>query len=235
MSTGQSVVPFWVVIPAAGVGERAGSDEPKQYVRLGQKTVLEHSIDKLLAVPGLQGVVVALHSKDTIFDTLGLRQNRKLVTVEGGAERANSVLNALHALEGRLQAKDWVLVHDAARPCVSSEWMAEMVLALADHPVGGIMAVPQSDTLKRVKGDEIVETVSRAGLWRAQTPQMFRYELLRSCLAESLARGVSVTDESVAVEQGGYRPAVFPGEETNIKITHPDDFVTAMRILEQQA
>ncbi len=229
----QSDIPFWLVIPAAGIGQRTGNDLPKQYQMLAGKTVLEHTLNAFLPLTGLQGIIIALHPDDQHFAGLALNDKR-IDTVTGGKERADSVLNALHSLTDRITPDSWVLVHDAARPCVKTGEVASMLQALDGEEVGGIMAVPASDTIKRVaENGEILGTEVRDSLWHAQTPQMFRHGLLRESLQRALDENVAVTDEASALESQGYQPKVFQGKRSNIKITLPEDFAIATEILDK--
>lgn len=233
-STFTPAISYWVVVPAAGVGTRMGSEIPKQYLLLGGKTILERTLERLLTIPAVAGVVVALAKDDALWPSLTISQHPLIHAIEGAAERAGSVLNGLTYLQHKLQPQDWVLVHDAARPCVSLTSIALLCESLLQDAVGGILAVPVSDTLKQVMAGGIANTVDRRSLWRAQTPQLFRYQLLRDCLMQALARGENITDEASALEVCGYSPKVVEGREDNIKITRPDDLLLAAFILQQQ-
>jgi 2-C-methyl-D-erythritol 4-phosphate cytidylyltransferase len=225
----------WVVVPAAGVGSRMGSVIPKQYLTLNSKSILEHTLERLLNIPSLVGIVVVISESDTYWQQLTLSQHPLIHTVAGGAERANSVLNGLNYLQEKIQPHDWVLVHDAARPCVTLANVEALCTTLREDEVGGILALPVSDTLKRVDSNHaILNTVDRRFLWQAQTPQLFRYKLLTDCLSQSLSRLDNITDESSAVELCGYLPKVVEGRSDNIKITRPDDLLLAAFILQQQ-
>lgn len=234
-SNSTSAVPYWVVVPAAGVGARMGGEIPKQYLLLGGKTILEHTLERLLTIPTIAGIVVALAKEDRRWPELAISRHPLIHRIDGAAERAGSVLNGLTYLQDKLQPQDWVLVHDAARPCVSLASVALLCESLQQDPVGGILAVAVSDTLKQVgPGNSIVNTVDRSLLWRAQTPQLFRHKLLRDCLLQAEARGENITDEASALEVCGYSPKVIEGREDNIKITRPDDLLLAAFILQQQ-
>lgn len=225
---------YWFVIPAAGIGSRMGADKPKQYLMLGNKTILEHTITRILNLPNLAGVVVPLSIQDNFWKSLTILQHPLVHTIHGGAQRADSVLNGLNYLADKAHNQDWVLVHDAARPCVTIENIQKLCDDLAGNEVGGILAVPVSDTLKQVVSNKIQTTVDRSALWQAQTPQLFRYKLLRDCLIQTLARSENITDESSAVELCGYQPKVVEGRTDNIKVTRPDDLLLAEFILKQQ-
>jgi 2-C-methyl-D-erythritol 4-phosphate cytidylyltransferase len=166
---------------------------------------------------------------------LSVSQHPLIHTIQGGAERADSVLNGLHFLQDKLQDQDWVLVHDAARPCVTLSNVVNLCETLQHDKVGGILAIPVSDTIKSVGGDNsILNTVDRRPLWQAQTPQLFRYKLLRNCLTQTLSRNESVTDEASALELCGFTPKVVEGRSDNIKITRSDDLPLAAFILRNQ-
>jgi len=222
----------WAVVAAAGRGERFGHREPKQYARLGDRPVLSWSLGALLGETSIAAVVVALAPGDRRFARLAESRSPRVRRCEGGARRELSVANALRALEPEARDTDWVLVHDAARPCLRRSDVRALIDALADDPVGGLLAVPLGDTLKAEGADGRCDrTVSREGLWRALTPQMFRYGVLRRALALSIDRERSVTDEAAAVELLGLRPRLVRGRGDNLKVTHPEDLVLAGAIL----
>ena len=216
---------FWAVIPAAGVGARMAADRPKQYLQLGGRSILEHSISCFLDHPGLKRLVVSVAFDDPFWPSLPCASDARVVRVDGGRERADSVLNALLYLHAQGAADDdWVLVHDAARPNLSREDLDKLLGELADDPVGGLLAVPARDTLKRVdiKG-RVVETVDRSLIWQAYTPQMFRLGPLHRALADSLVADAIITDESSAMEWAGLAPRLIEGRADNIKVTRPED------------
>lgn len=230
---------FWVLVPAAGIGSRMGADIPKQYLRLHGKTILEHTLERLLQIPDLAGVVVAINAADTLWPELPIARDARIQTVDGGDERRDSVLNGLHSLAPRVDEQDWVLVHDAARPCVSLDNIRAMCQQLEQHPVGGILGVPVADTLKRTRqaGEaawEIDVTVDRGRLWQAQTPQMFRFGVLYPALQQALAEGYAITDEASAVEHAGLAPLMVEGRTDNLKVTRPEDLALAELILAAQ-
>ncbi|MEP7313128.1 MAG: 2-C-methyl-D-erythritol 4-phosphate cytidylyltransferase [Pseudomonadota bacterium] len=223
---------YWLVMPAAGSGSRAALALPKQYATLAGRTVIEWSLQLFLADQRCEGLMVALAPDDTRFAKLPLQAaGPRLRHCVGGASRCDSVLAALQALPAA--ATDWVLVHDAARPCLSSGELAALLMQLEQHDVGGLLALPQADTLKRDDGrGAVAATVPREGLWRALTPQMFRFGLLREALASALQSGVQPTDEAQALELAGARPALVPGSSQNIKITTAQDLALAEQILQ---
>lgn len=233
---------YWLVMPAAGVGRRFGTTRPKQYAPLEGRTVIEWALAPFLADSECAGIAVALADEDPYWDEVADRLTRfpgrkpELIRAEGGAERSHTVRKGLEALRARAKADDWVLVHDAARPCLSSSDLQQLLTSLGSHPVGGILATPAADTLKRAAaGGEIEQTVNRAGLWRALTPQMFRYERLCEALDRALAGGRLPTDEAQALEWIGDRPALVQGSAANIKITSADDLVLAAALLKAHA
>ena len=227
---------YWAVVPAAGIGRRMGADIPKQYLQLRGRTVIEHTLGRLCAPPHITAVVVAISESDTHWPNIDLdRFPKPVTTVPGGVERCHSVLNALALLRERAADGDWVLVHDAARPCLRLSDIDHLIATLSTHPVGGLLGVPVSDTMKRTNaGGEIQQTVDRTGLWRALTPQMFRLECLHDALQKALADRYLVTDEASAMEHCGYAPLMVEGHGDNIKITRPGDLPLAEMYLTQQ-
>jgi len=225
----------WVVIPAAGKGRRMGSELPKQYLPLCNRMVIEHTLERLLLHPGIDGVYLALDPRDPHWETTEYAGHPDIVRVSGGDERAHSVLNALEALQQRADPGDWVLVHDAARPCVRRSDIDLLISEAGKHPVGGVLGVALHDTLKRTdESNHIEATVDRRGLWRAFTPQMFRLGELFEALSQALAAGVVVTDEASAIEWAGLRPRMVPGHADNIKITQAEDLELASFFLQRQ-
>ncbi len=226
---------YWGVIPAAGKGTRMGAERPKQYLELAGRTVLEYTLERLAADPRIAGIVVALGPDDADWRRLAMPAGVEVRTVPGGAERCHSVLNALELLAGHAAADDWVLVHDAARPCLRPADLSRLLDILAGDPVGGLLALPVRDTMKRAgAGDHVDTTVDRSGLWHALTPQMFRLRALREALAGAIAAGVLVTDEAAAMEWAGHRPRLVAGAGDNLKITRPEDLPLAEYYLARQ-
>lgn len=226
---------FWAVVPAAGVGSRMGGDLPKQYMPLNGKPVIQHALERLTSHPRIDGVAVVIAADDLYWQTLHLLLPVPLLTAEGGSERCHSVLSGLVALKEWAQPKDWVLVHDAARPCLRHADIDALIENLANHPVGGILGAPINDTVKRTdaKGT-ILQTVDRLGLWRAMTPQMFRYGTLLESLRNAIENDYWVTDESSALEYDQRYPRMVQGHADNIKITTPRDLDLAALYLQQQ-
>jgi 2-C-methyl-D-erythritol 4-phosphate cytidylyltransferase len=222
----------WAVVPAAGRGERFGSRLPKQYARVLGRPVLSWTLAALLAERSLAGVVVALAPGDRRFARLPESRDDRVRRCRGGARREISVANALEALAGEADERDWVLVHDAARPCLRRADLRALLAQVGDDPVGGLLAVPVGETLRRAGRDgRAGRTVPREGIWRAMTPQMFRYGLLRRALALCIERGRAVTDEAAAVEALGLRAILVRGRGDNVKITLAEDRSLAAAIL----
>ena len=208
------------IVPAGGSGARFGSATPKQYSVIAGTTVLEHTLRALRSCPSIQHIFVAVQADDDRADDIAGRTGNTTVLRCAGGQRAQTVQNTLTAISRLVRRDAWVLVHDAARPCVAKDDVERLIAVAGSHPVGGLLGSPVTDTLKRATATlEIAETVSRDGLWRAQTPQMFRYELLTHALGAS----PEVTDEAQAVESLGLSPLLVPGSVRNIKITLPED------------
>lgn len=220
------------LIPAAGSGSRMVSATPKQYASLAGRPLIEHAIHRLCTHPQIAEVFVVLAPGDKRFGTCDWSAcGDKLTALYcGGETRAASVFNGLLAANDAIDAADWVLVHDAARPCLQAADIDRLIAGVGDDDVGGLLAVPVADTLKRANAaGEVMQTEARDRLWRAQTPQMFRYRVLLEALRR--ADIATVTDESSAVEQTGARPKLVPGGETNLKVTYPEDMALAELIL----
>jgi len=236
---------YWLVMPAAGAGRRfdrqpsgvarSGTRCPKQYAALKGRTVIEWALAPFLADRRCAGAVVALAPDDVWWPKVAERI-AAVTVAQGGAERSESVRNALAALSRRANKDDWVLVHDAARPCLSKADLDRLLERVCSHAVGGILAQPVADTLKRAQvGDgsvaAIETTVDRSALWRAGTPQMFRYGILCDALDRALSSGRRPTDESQALEWLGEHPLLVEGAPTNIKVTTADDLALAESLL----
>ena len=225
---------YWCVVPAAGVGKRMGAHHPKQYFTLLNKTVCEHTLLRLLSVRAIEKIIVCLSPGDSWWPELSLFDEPRILTVDGGQERCDSVLNGLHFLRNMAADQDWVMVHDVARPCVRVADIEKLMAATRDHLCGGILATPVRDTLKRAgEHQQIAETVDRTALWHALTPQLFRVAELTHALEAALAAGVTITDEASAIEWAGGRPLLVEGHPDNIKITHPCDLSLAQSYLQQ--
>ncbi|WP_192034891.1 2-C-methyl-D-erythritol 4-phosphate cytidylyltransferase [Halomonas sp. YLGW01] len=226
---------LWLIVPAAGQGRRMGADRPKQYLELGGRPVLEHTLSRLHQAFPEAGLCLCLDEGDRWFDPawVPFADWRRS---PGGAERVDTVIRALAALGDEAGDDDLVLVHDVARPCVALDDLARLRAALDTDPVGALLATPVADTMKRADGaDRVAATEPRSGLWHAQTPQGFRVGLLREALKAAKARGVTVTDEASAVEALGLAPRLVAGRRDNLKITHPEDLALAAHVLAAQA
>ena len=222
---------FYALVPAAGFGARMGGELPKQYLPLAGQPMIYHALDKLCAHPEITTVFVVLAPDDTLFHNHDWsRFGDKLQPLFcGGEMRSDTVLNGLIASE--LEPDDWVLVHDAARPCLTQAHLAKLIAELRDDAVGGILAVPVADTLKRADDNgRIARTEDRAGLWQAQTPQMFRAGLLE----QALQKCPNVTDEASAVEALGLQPRLVEGDSSNFKVTYPQDIRMAELLLREK-
>ena len=225
---------YFALVPAAGTGSRLGSSIPKQYLPLAGSTVLHHTLSRLAAHPRIEQVFVVLAPGDVDFRTADWQslEGRIQPLYCGGDTRAASVYNGLIASRDSIAGDDWVLVHDAARPCLSAGALDRLIDEVGDDEAGGLLAIPVADTLKRCDGDSRVEaTERREGLWQAQTPQMFRYGFLVEALRKSGA--ATVTDEASAVERLGLKPKLVMGELRNLKITYPQDLELAELILDR--
>jgi 2-C-methyl-D-erythritol 4-phosphate cytidylyltransferase len=223
------------VIPAAGAGRRIGAEIPKQYLQLGGRRVIEHTLEIFLEHPAIRGVVVALDPSDGLWGATSYAEHPAILRADGGAERCHSVMNALERLARRAGEDDWVLVHDAARPCLRRADLDRLMDRLRAHPVGGLLGVPVRDTMKAADAEgRVRRTVPREGLWHAYTPQMFRLGLLRRALRRVLDGGGLVTDDAAALEQEGLAPVLVEGHADNIKITRPEDLPLAELYLRQQ-
>jgi len=227
---------IWAIIPAAGIGARMASAVPKQYLSLGQHAVIDVTLQKIISLPFIAGVVVALHPNDTHWPTLVCAQHKKIHTVVGGDTRQASVAAALAYLSTQNTAKeDWLFVHDAARPCVSVAKIHELCATAIRENCAAILAKPISDTVKKSNnGTHIDTTKNRDTLWLAHTPQVFRVNELVQALEFAKANDIQFTDEASAVEAMGNPVRLVVDTSTNIKITRPEDLALAQFILEQQ-
>ncbi len=226
-------IKFWAIVPAAGVGKRMQADRPKQYLELAGKTVIEHALSRLLQADVFTAIVVAISEEDPYWPDLAISRHQKVITAPGGKERADSVLSGLKTIRGRAADDDWVLVHDAARACITTADIHHLINALVNDEVGGILALSSPDTLKRVQGLCITGTLDRSHIWRALTPQMFRYGMLKTAL-EQAQGNPAITDDASALELQGLQPKIVEGRPDNIKITRPEDLALAQFYMEQQ-
>jgi 2-C-methyl-D-erythritol 4-phosphate cytidylyltransferase len=212
------------IVPAGGNGSRLGVALPKQYLEIAGKAILHHALSALSRIAAIEHIFVAVQTGDSRAHEICKSFDRVSVLTTAGDMRAQTVSNTLGAIQKKLDRNAWVLVHDAARPCVSVDAIERLIDECRLHPVGGLLALPVTDTMKRANtASEVVETISRDQLWRAQTPQMFRYETLQ----HALNAAPDATDESQAIEAIGLSPKLVVGNAKNIKITYPEDIALA--------
>ncbi|MGH8136405.1 MAG: 2-C-methyl-D-erythritol 4-phosphate cytidylyltransferase [Steroidobacteraceae bacterium] len=218
---------IWFVIPAAGASTRFGGSVPKPYLRIAGRCLVEHALRAMLSCPGITGGVVVIAHGERRWSRLPAALRRRVQTTTGGVSRAHSVLRGLESLAAAVP-EDWVLVHDAARPCLPPGDLAALITACRRDEVGGLLALPITETVKL--GDDAGRcrrTVPRDGLWRAQTPQMFRHGPLLRALRRALDEGFEPTDEAAAIERLGLRPLLVEGSALNIKVTRPVELALA--------
>jgi 2-C-methyl-D-erythritol 4-phosphate cytidylyltransferase len=229
MTPMSSNAPVWAVIPAAGIGSRMHSDTAKQYLRFQGKTIIEHCLDRLLSHPQIDGAVVVLREDDGLWDKLGYISGKPVFTASGGLERQHSVYSGLTVLQDRIGNDAIALVHDAVRPLVSHLDLSGVIDAARRHTVGAILASRVTDTLKRQADSnmEVACTLSREGLWRALTPQVFHLQALLDALQSVINEERVITDDAQAIEMLGHAPALVAGSADNFKITTPEDLVLA--------
>jgi len=209
-----------------------GVEQPKQYLALAGRLLMEWTLEALLANTRIERICVVLAPSDTTFDALAVSRDPRVVRAPGGAERCDSVLAGLEHCSAYLDPADWVLVHDAARPCLPAADLGSLIERCLVDPIGGLLAVPARDTLKRDDGQgRVAATIDRRPVWHAMTPQMFRLGTLRSALLAARARGLVVTDEAQAMELAGHAPLLVEGNASNLKVTRPEDLRTAADIL----
>jgi len=225
---------YFALLPAAGVGARMGVDQPKQYLDIAGRPMLWHAIQAFERHPAIARVYVAIAPGDGYWDGYDWTACGKLRLLRrGGATRAETVLNSLRAIAAEVAPDDWILVHDAARPCVSQALLDRLLAEVSDDPVGGILAQPIADTLKRADAaGRIAQTVPRAAMWGAQTPQMFHHALLLKALEHA---GTEVTDEASALEALGLAPKLVESDMSNLKVTYPRDLEVAAWLLTRAA
>jgi 2-C-methyl-D-erythritol 4-phosphate cytidylyltransferase len=225
---------YYLVMPASGMGKRMKSETPKQYLKLSNGlTIIDQCLKTLLKVDVISGFVIALSEKDTLFkSSIYFNHSKMLASAEGGRERFNSVLNALNSLAKIAKPNDWILVHDSVRPCVKKIDIEMLINEVSNHQTGGILATGVVDTIKQVAIDGKVSTIDRSKLFKAQTPQMFRYGVLKDALENAVKLNHNITDESEAIENLGYSIKIVVGSSSNIKITQIDDLEQANHYLQ---
>lgn len=221
-------VTLWTLVPAAGVGARMQADRPKSYLRLGGRFLIDITLERLLAAGPVDCIHIALHPEDRWWADTESAAMASVRPYVGGARRDDSVRAGLDIIRAQASPDDWVMVHDVARPCISAGDINRLLAVLADSPVGGLLATPLVDTVKQVSAQHLVErTVDRSCLWRALTPQVFRFAVLDRALRQAHERKLAVTDEASAVEALGLQPQVVKGRSDNIKVTVPEDLALA--------
>lgn len=226
---------IWAIVPAAGQGLRFSNSMPKQFFELNGQLVAEHSLSRLLAVPQIEQVIVPCDMNCNEWSKVVSIDHAKIKQVSGGEQRAYSVLNGLLSVDSLASDDDWVLVHDIARPCITTEDINQLITAVEGHAVGGILVSRVDSTLKKVTSDNyIAATVDRAEHRLAQTPQIFRYGLLKEAINACLDENVIPTDEAFAVESAGYRVLCVEGRRDNLKITRQEDLAVASAIMKSQ-
>ncbi|MCW8963506.1 MAG: 2-C-methyl-D-erythritol 4-phosphate cytidylyltransferase [Gammaproteobacteria bacterium] len=226
---------LWAIVPAAGVGKRVGGPVPKQYLDLNGRPLIEWTLDRLLELEELQQLMVVVSAEDEYWPELEISNNPRIQTAPGGSERCHSVLNGLESLADKATADDWVLVHDAARPCVRITDIRHLIDTAKAAQQGGILAMPVRDTIKQSNNiKKIQNTVDRSSLWHALTPQLFRYAELRQALHSAIDNNFQVTDEASAMEYAGQQPMLVEGASDNIKVTLPEDLALASFFITKQ-
>lgn len=224
---------FTVVVPAAGIGKRMGAERPKQYLHIAGKCIIEHTLHNLLAHPQIGRVIVVLHPEDQYFKQLSVADDSRITVVSGGNERSDSVLAGLQHVDA---AEPWVLVHDAARPCLHPDDLSRLLALATEGEVGGILASPVRDTMKRSDTQlKVLKTESRDNLWHALTPQFFPLMQLKRALQTAQLKGQAITDEASAIEYLGGQVKLVEGRASNIKVTQPEDLHLATYYLTQLA
>lgn len=228
---------FIVIVPAAGVGKRMQANCPKQYLLINNETILSHTVNRLLSHPLISKVILALGENDQYFNESDLADHKDIIRVKGGAERVDSVLSGLQVVDS--QEYPWVLVHDAARPCVTHHDIDKLISQCRESDCGGILAMPVRDTMKRgmTKQGEMIEikaTVDREQLWHALTPQLYKTQELTSAIEQALVQGEAITDEASAMEHANHNSLLVSANSENIKITHPNDLALAEFYLNKQ-
>ncbi len=231
----QDLHQYSVIVPAAGVGKRMLANYPKQYLQIEQQSILSHTVNRLLTHKKIAKVIVVLSENDEYFNQTNLTDNDDIIKVIGGKERVDSVLQGLYALSG--EQEQWVLVHDAARPCVTHQDIDNLIEQCITEGIGGLLAVPVTDTIKQSddkKSENKLTTVERSHLWHALTPQMYKTVELIKAIEQAQQQGLTITDESSAIELAGLPSQLVLGSRENIKITRPEDLSLATFYLEQQ-
>ena len=222
----------WAIIPATGIGQRMQADRPKQYLKLGDKSILEHTLDKLLSHHAIKGVVLVLNAEDKHWSNLHYQHDKPVLICKGGEQRHNSVQNGLHHLKNTIDKDSFVLIHDAVRPFVQHSDIDLLLECIQSGDDGAILAAPVSDTLKYSESNHNIQsTRSREGLWRAFTPQAFKLSVITTALDKVISQGLEITDDASAMELAGYQPLLVDSDSRNIKITNVKDMLLAELLL----
>lgn len=229
-----SIDQHFLIIPASGLGSRMKSDTPKQYLKLSNGlSVLDQTLKTLLSIDQIKGCVVAIAKNDTQFKQSEYFNHSKLLaTAIGGKERFHSVISALNALKPFAKDTDWVLVHDAARPCIKTTDVTNLIDQLKNHSTGGLLAIRVVDTIKQADNIQVENTLDRSNLWQAQTPQMYRFGVLSRALDNIIKNDLSITDEASSIEALGLESVLVEASRSNLKITMPEDLDLANFYLE---
>jgi 2-C-methyl-D-erythritol 4-phosphate cytidylyltransferase len=231
----KSIPKIWAILPAAGAGKRFSAQKPKQFFELNGQLVAEYSLRRLSAIPQIETIIIPCDIDCTLWSQVPSISQLHVKQVKGGEQRAHSVLNGLLSLDQVASDDDWVLVHDIARPCITSEDINKLIDAVENHPAGGILTASVNETLKKVSSDQQIEaTVDRAQYRMAQTPQIFKFSLLKAAIENCLKAGVMPTDEAFAIEHSGLPVLAVEGRQDNIKITRQEDLAVASAILNSQ-
>ena len=231
----KSIPKIWAILPAAGAGKRFSTQKPKQFFELNGQLVAEHSLRRLRAVTQIEAIIIPSDIDYTMWSQVPSLQQSNVKQVKGGEQRAHSVLNGLLSLDQVASDNDWVLVHDIARPCITFTDINKLINAVENHPAGGILTASVNETLKKVSSDQQIEaTVDRAQYLRAQTPQIFKFSLLKTAIENCLKAGITPTDEAFAIEYAGLPVLAVEGRQDNIKITRQEDLAIASAILNSQ-
>lgn len=230
---------FIIIVPAAGIGKRMLASCPKQYLTINKQTILSHTVNRLLSHKNIAKVILAISDDDDYFAQTTLADNPNIIKVSGGKERVDSVLSGLQVVNDA----EWILVHDAARPCITHSDIDKLIEQCLTHNRGGILAAPVVDTMKLAIPNntnntnetmDVSETIDRSSLWHAFTPQMFKAKALKQAIEQAQTKGLIITDESSAIESVGLPCLLVSGRRDNIKITRPEDLVLANFYLQQQ-
>lgn len=231
----KSIPKIWAILPAAGAGKRFSTQKPKQFFELNGQLVAEHSLHRLRAIPQIEAIIIPCDIDCTWWSQVPSISQSNVKQVKGGEQRAHSVLNGLLSLDQVASDDDWVLVHDIARPCITPADINKLIDAVEHHLAGGILTASVNETLKKVSSDQQVEaTVDRAQYRMAQTPQIFKFRLLKAAIESCLKAGITPTDEAFAIEYAGLPVLAVEGRQDNIKITRHEDLAIASAILNSQ-